>query len=73
MRFFRKIRLVDKYKIEKSNEPNDEGTHIIVHETESLSGFNFQKVFKGSYQECCSKKKQLEKRKKHDQLTAKSI
>lgn len=73
MKIFSKMRLVDKYRVEKSREPNDEGTHIVLHETESLCGFGFQKVFKGSYKECCLKKKQLEKRKKHGQLTIKSL
>lgn len=73
MRFFKKMRLIDKFRIEKSIEPDDEGTHIVVHETESLNGFNFQRVFKGTYQECCLKKKQLEKRRKYDKFTIKPI
>lgn len=49
-----------KYKIKKSEFPDADGTHLVV-----MYGFNeygsfSQRIFKGSYEECLEKKKELE-------------
>ena len=41
------------YKVVKSLEPDDEGTHIVVYESISQRGYGSGKVFKGNYKECC--------------------
>ena len=64
MKLFRKMRLVDKYKVELSNEPDDTGKYILFHITETLRGCNYQRIYKGSYKECHKEKKRLEKERK---------
>lgn len=61
MRLFKKMRLVDKYKVEKAKKPSDHGDYILFHETKTLRGYNYQRVFKGSFKECHVEKRRLEK------------
>ena len=46
-----------KYKIEKSEFPEGDKTHLVVRYSATPHGYGYGRVFKGSYQEC---KKQLE-------------
>jgi hypothetical protein len=62
MRLFKRMRLVDKYRVEKAKEPNDRGDYILFHESKTLRGCNYQRVFKGSFKECHAEKKRLEKK-----------
>lgn len=59
MKLFRKMRLIDKYKVEPSND--EKGKYIVFHITRSLRGCNYQRVFKGSYKDCYKEKQRLEK------------
>jgi len=59
---FSALKLKERYKVIKSREPEDDKTHIVVYESESLRGYNYQRVFKGSYQKCRKIKDALEKR-----------
>ena len=61
MKLFRKMRLIDKYKIEKSKYPNEHGNYILFHITKTLRGCNYQRVFKGSFKDCYKEKQRLEK------------
>ena len=64
MKIFRSIKLLDRYKIEESKEPNDEGEYVLFHEIKSLRGYNCQRVFKGNFKQCHIEKKRLEEIKK---------
>ena len=68
MRLFNITKLKEKYKIEKSKEPVDGKNYIVVFESETLSGFNYQRVFKGTYEECQKMKKFFEKRRRKQWL-----
>lgn len=59
MKLFRKMRLIDKYKVEPSND--EKGKYIVFHITRSLRGCNYQRVLKGSYKDCYKEKQRLEK------------
>lgn len=59
---FSALKLKERYRVVKSREPEDDKTHIVVYESESLRGYNCQRVFKGSYQKCQKIKDALEKR-----------
>lgn len=59
---FSALKLKERYKVIKSGEPEDDKTHIVVYESETLRGYNCQRVFKGSYQKCHKIKDALEKR-----------
>jgi hypothetical protein len=59
---FSALKLKERYRIVKSREPEDDKTHIVVYESETLRGCNCQRVFKGSYQKCRKIKDALEKR-----------
>lgn len=61
MKLFKKMRLVDKYTVEKSKEPDDHGNYILMHITKTLRGCNYQRVYKGSFKECHIEKRRLEK------------
>ena len=67
MKLFRKMRLIDKYKIERSKEPDERGKYIVFHITKTLRGYNYQRVFKGDYKSCQNEKEKLEKEKKENQ------
>lgn len=64
MRLFNIVKLKEKYRIQKSLEPEDDKKYIIVFESETLNGYNFQRVFKGNYEECKKMKKIFEKRRR---------
>lgn len=64
MKLFKVMRLVDKYKVEESREPDERGSHIVFHITETLRGCNYQRVFKGSFKDCQEEKKRLEAEKR---------
>ena len=49
-----------RFKVQKSLEPDEEGTHIVVSETESEHGYGYRRLFKGKYQECIEKKREME-------------
>lgn len=67
MKLFRRLRLVDKYQVELSREPDKGGKYVLFHITKSLRGFNYQRVFKGSYKDCHKEKARLENEKKENQ------
>ena len=50
-----------KFIIEKSNYPDQSGTHLVIMHSSTQYGENYQRVFKGSRKECIEKKKELEK------------
>jgi len=66
MKLFKRMRLTDRYTVEESREPNDEGGYLVVHETSTLHGYNYQRVFKGNFRECHKEKKRLEKERLKD-------
>lgn len=51
-----------KYIIERSNYPDERGTHILFLHSSTQHGENYQGVFKGTYKECVAKKILFEKR-----------
>lgn len=59
MKVIKSMRLIDKYQISPSKEPDAEGKYILFHIVKTLRGCNYQRVFKGSYKECL---KEREKR-----------
>lgn len=65
MKLFRRLRLQDKYQVEPSKEPDDEGKYIVFHITKSLRGYNYQRVFKGNYRECYKEKRRLKNEQKN--------
>lgn len=52
---------VKKYIIEKSNYPDETGTHLLIMHSSTEYGENYQRVFKGSYKECLLKKEKLQR------------
>lgn len=50
------MKLVDKLVIRKSKEPEGNKTHILWHESKTLTGYGVRQVFKGTYQECLEEK-----------------
>lgn len=64
MRMFNIVKLKEKYKIELSKEPKDDKKYIVVFESQTLAGYNCQRVFKGTYKECQKMKKFFEKRRR---------
>lgn len=52
------IKITNKYVIQKSKEPDDEGDYVLFHESSSKRGMNCQRVFKGTYKECQQRKKE---------------
>lgn len=46
--------------IEKSKYPEEENTHILVLESSTEHGWNYEGIFKGTKKECMEKKKELE-------------
>ena len=59
MERFKRKRLVDKYKVIRSQEPDERGTHLVIHETRSIRGYNCQRVYKGTFKECIKQKNAL--------------
>lgn len=64
MKLFKKKRLVDVYKVVPSKEPVNDKTHIVLHETKTLRGCNYQRVFKGTKEECLEEQERLTKNKR---------
>lgn len=60
-----------KYKVEKSMFPENEKTHLVVLYSMSEYGRNIQRVFKGRYQECVNRKKELEEYEKRTKASSK--
>ena len=57
MKNYRKPKKIkSKYVIERSKEPDQEGTHILWYESETEHGCSFKRVFKGTYQQCLEEK-----------------
>lgn len=50
------MKLMDKLVIRKSREPEEKKTHILWHESKSLTGYGSRQIFKGTYQECLEEK-----------------
>jgi len=49
-----------KFRVEPSKYPEGENTHILVLESSTEHGWNFEGIFKGTKKECVDKKKELE-------------
>lgn len=49
-----------KYKVEKSKFPEGNKTHLVILDAHSEHGYNYQRVFKGSYKECLEEKRRRE-------------
>lgn len=47
------------YRVEESKYPDNEGKYILVYESESTQGYNYQRVFKGNKRECYREKRRL--------------
>lgn len=54
----------EKYKIEPSIEPNEDGSHILFRITETPHGSNYRRIYKGSFKDCKKEKERIEKMKK---------
>lgn len=57
---YRPLKLKSRYVVQPSRYPNDDGTHIVLYESETLNGVGYKRVFKGSYKECQNFKKERE-------------
>lgn len=66
MKLFKRLRLMDRYQVELSREPDEKGKYIVFHITRSLRGCNYQRVFKGNYRECYKEKRRLENEQKEN-------
>lgn len=64
MKIFNVVKLKEKYKIELSKEPEDDKKYIVVFESETLAGYNYQRIFKGTYKQCKKMKIFFEKRRR---------
>lgn len=49
-----------RLKIKKSEFPDNEGTHILILETSTEHGWGYRRIFKGTYQSCLDKRKEME-------------
>lgn len=49
-----------RLKVEKSEFPDEEGTHLVVMYSYTEHGLATKRLFKGSHSECLEKKKELE-------------
>ena len=49
-----------RLKVEKSEFPDEEGTHLVVMYSFTEHGLATKRLFKGSQKECLEKKKELE-------------
>lgn len=56
----KKIKRKVNLRVEKSLYPEGENTHILVLESSTEHGWNFEGIFKGTKKECIEKKKELE-------------
>lgn len=53
------MKLIDKLVISKSKQPEDNKTHILWHETKTLKGYGYKRIFKGTYLQCLNEKERL--------------
>lgn len=49
-----------RLKVEKSQFPDEDGTHLVVMYSYTEHGLATRRLFKGSHSECLEKKKELE-------------
>lgn len=61
MKLVKPMKLKSKYVIERAKEVDDDGTHILWYESETMHGISYKRVFKGTYQECLKEKEKREK------------
>ena len=61
MKLVKPMKLKSKYVIERTKEIDDEGTHILWYESETMHGSCYKRVFKGTYQDCLLEKEKREK------------
>lgn len=61
-----------KYIVEKSNYPDDNGTHILIMHSSTPHGENYQRIFKGSHKECLAKKEKLQRLEKRGKKNVKT-
>lgn len=61
-----------KYIIEKSNYPDDTGTHILIMHSSTEYGENYQRIFKGTRKECLVKKEKLQRLEKRGKKNGKT-
>ena len=61
MKLVKPMKLKSKYVIERTKEIDDEGTHILWYESETMHGSSYKRVFKGTYQDCLLEKEKREK------------
>ena len=54
------IKIKSLYRILESKEPKDKETHVLWYESETTRGINYQRVFKGTKEECERVKKEKE-------------
>ena len=59
--FRRLIKNEQCYVVEPSNEPEGENKYIVVYESETEKGFGCGRVFKGTFKECHTLAKKLNK------------
>ena len=50
MKLVKPMKLKSKYVIERTKEIDDEGTHILWYESETMHGSCYKRVFKGTFQ-----------------------
>ena len=61
-----------KYIVEKSNYPDDTGTHILIMHSSTEYGENYQRIFKGTRKECLVKKEKLQRLEKRGKKNGKT-
>ena len=54
------IKIKSIYRILKNTDENDKDKYVLWYESETLRGCNYQRVFKGSKEECERVKKEKE-------------
>lgn len=52
---------IKKYTVEKSNYPDETGTHLLIMHSSTEYGENYQRVYKGTRKECLMRKAKLER------------
>lgn len=52
---------IKKYIVEKSNYPDETGTHLLIMHSSTEYGENYQRIYKGTRKECLLKKAKLER------------
>ena len=57
---YKPLKIKSRYVVEKSKFPDDDGTHVVFYESETLGGSCYKRVFKGTFRECQEFKKERE-------------